>query len=100
MITSRHWNGVVQKGRLVTLRLAALVVAFVIVSGSPLVAAQPPAPDAAKENARDSDDPRGVLLKPIPEKLVVLTFDDGCASGATVVAPILKSLGFSATFYV
>ena len=52
------------------------------------------------EDARDSDDPHGVLLKPIPEKLVVLTFDDGCASGATVVAPILKSLGFGATFYV
>ena len=45
-------------------------------------------------------DPNGVLLKPIPDRLVVLTFDDGCASGYTVAAPILKSLGFNATFYV
>jgi len=42
----------------------------------------------------------GVLKKPIPDKLIVLTFDDGCASGYTVVAPILKSLGFNGTFYV
>jgi len=45
-------------------------------------------------------DPHGVLIKPIPEKLVVLTFDDGPASGYTVVAPILKSLGFNGSFYV
>lgn len=32
-------------------------------------------------------DPNGILRKPIPDKLVVLTFDDGCASHATVVAP-------------
>jgi len=46
------------------------------------------------------DDPSGVLKKPIPDKLIVLTFDDGCASGYTVVAPILKPLGFNASFYV
>lgn len=46
------------------------------------------------------DDPTGILRKPIPEKLVVLTFDDGCASHATTVAPILKSLGFGGTFYI
>jgi len=45
-------------------------------------------------------DPNGVLRKPIPDKLIVLTFDDGCASGYTVVAPILKPLGFNASFYV
>ena len=45
-------------------------------------------------------DPNGVLLKPIPDKLIVLTFDDACASGCTVAAPILKSLGFGGTFYV
>jgi len=80
--------------------IGALVVAFVMVSGSQLVAAQPPAPDAPREDARNPDDPHGVLLKPIPEKLVVLTFDDGPASGYTVVAPILKSLGFGGSFYV
>ena len=46
------------------------------------------------------DDPGGILRKPIPDKLVVLTFDDGPASGYTVVAPILKSLKFSGSFYV
>ncbi len=45
-------------------------------------------------------DPTGILRKPIPDKLVVLTFDDGPASGYTVVAPILKSLGFGGSFYV
>ncbi len=45
-------------------------------------------------------DPAGVLLKPIPDRLVVLTFDDGPASGYTVVAPILKSHGFNGSFYV
>jgi autotransporter-associated beta strand protein len=45
-------------------------------------------------------DPNGVLRKPIPDKLIVLTFDDGCASGYTVVAPILKPLGFGGSFYV
>ncbi len=42
----------------------------------------------------------GILRKPIPEKLVVLTFDDGPASGYTVVVPTLKSLGFGGSFYV
>jgi autotransporter-associated beta strand protein len=45
-------------------------------------------------------DPAGVLRKPIPDKIVVLTFDDGPLSGYTVVAPILKSLGFNGSFYV
>ena len=45
-------------------------------------------------------DPGGILRKPIPDKLIVLTFDDGCASGYTVVAPILTPLGFNASFYV
>ena len=46
------------------------------------------------------DDPTGILRKPIPDKLVVLTFDDGPASCYTVVAPILKSLKFGGSFYV
>ena len=40
------------------------------------------------------------LRKSIPEKLVVLTFDDGCKSQATFVAPILTQYGFGATFYI
>ena len=35
-----------------------------------------------------------VLHKKIPDKLVVLTFDDGCKSQATFVGPLLKSYGF------
>ena len=46
------------------------------------------------------EDPTGILRKPIPDKLVVLTFDDGPASHATIVAPILKEMGFGGTFYV
>ena len=36
----------------------------------------------------------------IPDKLVVLTFDDSVASQATYVAPMLKKLGFGATFFI
>jgi peptidoglycan/xylan/chitin deacetylase (PgdA/CDA1 family) len=39
-------------------------------------------------------------LEHIPEKLVVLTFDDSVASHHAVVRPILKRLGFGATFFI
>ena len=39
-------------------------------------------------------------LLPIPDKLVVLTFDDGNVSDLTTTAPILKKHGFGATFYI
>jgi len=38
--------------------------------------------------------------KPLPEKVVVLTFDDAVRSQYTFVAPLLKEYGFGATFYV
>ncbi len=44
--------------------------------------------------------PLGIAHKPIPDKLVIPTFDDGCASHATFVAPILKEMGFGGSFYV
>ena len=39
-------------------------------------------------------------LLPIPDRLVVLTFDDGNKSDLTYTAPWLKRYGFSATFYL
>src|SRR5687768_10215888 len=39
-------------------------------------------------------------LAPIPDKLVVLTFDDSKASHYTVVRPLLKRYGFGATFFI
>lgn len=39
-------------------------------------------------------------LRPIPDRLVVLTFDDGPKSNATFVAPLLKRYAFGATFYI
>ena len=39
-------------------------------------------------------------LEPIPDKLVVLTLDDSVASHYTVVRPLLKRLGFGATFFI
>lgn len=45
-------------------------------------------------------DPHGIVIKPIPEKLVVLTFDDACRSHATFVGPLLKKYGFGGTFYI
>ncbi len=41
-----------------------------------------------------------ILKKEIPDKLVVLTFDDAPASQYSVVAPLLKKFGFGATFFV
>ena len=41
-----------------------------------------------------------ILKQPIPDKLVVLTFDDAPASHYSVVAPLLKRYGFGATFFV
>ena len=41
-----------------------------------------------------------ILKKPIPDKLVVLTFDDAPASQYSAVAPLLKKYGFGATFFV
>ena len=41
-----------------------------------------------------------IIRKPVPDKVVVLTFDDGVASHATFVAPLLKKYGFGGTFFV
>lgn len=38
--------------------------------------------------------------KPIPDRLVVLTFDDSAKSHYTVVRPLLKQYGFGATFFI
>jgi len=38
--------------------------------------------------------------KTLPQKTVLLTFDDGHASDYHVVLPVLKEFGFSATFFV
>ena len=41
-----------------------------------------------------------ILKTQVPDKIVVLTFDDATASQYTVVAPLLKAYGFGATFFV
>lgn len=41
-----------------------------------------------------------ILKQPIPDKLVVLTFDDATASHYSFVAPLLKQYGFNATFFI
>ena len=41
-----------------------------------------------------------ILKQQIPDKMVVLTFDDATASQYSVVAPLLKQYGFGATFFV
>ncbi len=38
--------------------------------------------------------------KKLPDKIVVLTFDDASQSHYSYVAPLLKKYGFGATFYV
>lgn len=38
--------------------------------------------------------------EPVPDRLVALTFDDSVRSQYTVVRPLLKRLGFGATFFI
>jgi peptidoglycan/xylan/chitin deacetylase (PgdA/CDA1 family) len=44
--------------------------------------------------------PQTRAVEPVPDKLVVLTFDDSVKSHHTVVRPILKRYGFGATFFI
>lgn len=44
--------------------------------------------------------PMSHALEAIPDKLVVLTFDDSVASHYSVVRPLLKQYGFGATFFI
>lgn len=46
------------------------------------------------------DAPDGSRLEPIPDGLVVLTFDDGNKSDVAFVAPTLREYGFGASFYI
>ena len=41
-----------------------------------------------------------VATEPVPDKLIVLTFDDSAASHYTVARPLLKRYGFGATFFI
>ncbi|MFD2569046.1 polysaccharide deacetylase family protein [Spirosoma soli] len=41
-----------------------------------------------------------IIRQPIPDKLVVLTFDDASISHARFVAPVLKRYGFGGTFFI
>src|SRR5205085_8400979 len=43
---------------------------------------------------------RALALEPIPDKLVVLTFDDSAKSHYTVARPILTKYKFGATFFI
>ncbi len=47
-----------------------------------------------------SQPPGALALEAIPDKLVVLTFDDSVASHYSVVRPLLKQYHFSATFFI
>src|SRR5579884_1381592 len=39
-------------------------------------------------------------LAPIPDRAILLSFDDAVKSHRTFVAPLLRKLGFRATFFV
>lgn len=41
-----------------------------------------------------------IIKNTLPEKLIVLTFDDATASHYSYVAPLLRSHGFGATFFI
>src|SRR5215475_11320120 len=66
--------------------LLLLLMGGTIVAGLPLAASQ-----TGREASQRST---------IPPKTVVLTFDDAVKSQRSVVAPLLKELGFQATFFI
>lgn len=51
-------------------------------------------------SAADDSIASRAVRKPIPDKLVVLTFDDSAKSHHTFVRPLLKDYGFGATFFI
>ena len=55
---------------------------------------------ACQRELTDSQTGASPGLRPIPDKLVVLTFDDRAKSWRTFVGPLLQEYGFGATFYV
>lgn len=55
---------------------------------------------AQSQPAAGAGDRAGILREPVPDRLVVLTFDDAVVSHATFVAPLLEKYGFGATFFV
>lgn len=48
----------------------------------------------------DEKPPQPAVRKPIPDRLVVLTFDDSSKSHFTVARPLLEEYGFGATFFI
>lgn len=64
-------------------------------AGAALMGGAAPAGREALAQGRETP-----TVLPVPDKLVVLTFDDAVRSQRTFVAPFLKDLGFRATFFV
>ena len=84
-------------------KTTAILAGAVLFAGMAVGQAEPIKANQAEPkqaNAGKPGDPYGIILKPIPEKLVVLTFDDSCRSHATFVGPLLKKYGFGGTFYI
>ncbi len=50
--------------------------------------------------AADEPSANLAILKPIPDRLVVLTFDDSVKSHHTIARPLLKEYSFGATFFI
>ncbi len=50
--------------------------------------------------AADEPSAHSAVRKPIPDRLVVLTFDDSAKSHYTIARPLLKEHGFGATFFI
>ena len=64
------------------------------------LASTPASLAAQSEPAAGAGDRAGILREPVPDRLVVLTFDDAVVSHATFVAPLLEKYRFGATFFV
>lgn len=65
-----------------------------------LIAACLVSPTLSQDALSQDATPKTNNLQAVPDKLVVLTFDDAVRSHYTVVAPILKQYGFGATFFI
>ena len=101
-----HWT-------LLPAAVASIVISVAISVAGRSLSAEPPAAVVTDEKAarprqiatpqtdqttKKAQEP--AALKSVPDRLVVLTFDDASASHFHIVRPLLKKYGFGATFFI
>ncbi|MCA9036643.1 MAG: polysaccharide deacetylase family protein [Planctomycetaceae bacterium] len=82
--------------------LSALVsLSLPTLAGSPGAPSDKPTTDKSARGLSAATVSKTQIVRPsVPDKLVVLTFDDSAKSHFTIARPLLKEYGFGATFFI